>query len=124
MSTPPPPRHRGPIGTAAQDDPGLQPERTTLAWSRTAMACIVVSAVFLRWLEFYGPGMLLLPALTTLAALGIVTTQRHRTRRGVHAIRHGRIDLDPWPMLALLLLTLALGALGLAFVLDAAPVGG
>lgn len=107
----------GQVGTAADLDPGLQPERTTMAWSRTALACILVSAVFLRWLPFYGPALLLLPLLTALAALTIAGTQRRRTRRGVHAIRHDGLEVDPWPMGWLLVLSLALGGLGITFVL-------
>lgn len=103
-------------GTAAHVDAGLQPERTTLSWSRTCMACVVVSAVFLRWLPFYGPAMLLLPTLTLLAAFGITVSQRHRTRRGVQGIRAERLQADPTPTLMLSLLTLLLGVSGLVFV--------
>lgn len=105
-----------PVGTAAHLDPGLQPERTTLAWSRTALACVIVSAVFLRWLPFYGLPLLWLPMLTALAALGIASTQHRRTRRGVRAIRDESTRIDPWPMLALLALTQALGVAGVVFV--------
>ncbi|MGI8949418.1 MAG: DUF202 domain-containing protein [Ornithinimicrobium sp.] len=103
-------------GTAAHLDSGLQPERTTLSWSRTCMACVVVSAVFLRWLPFYGLAMLALPMLTMAAALGISVSQRHRTLRGVQGIHAERLAVDPTPMLMLALLTLVLGACGLAFV--------
>lgn len=103
-------------GTAAQVDAGLQPERTTLSWTRTCLACVVVSAVFLRWLPFYGQAMLLLPALTLLAALCISVTQRHRTRRGVEGIRAEVLPADPRPPLMLALLTLVLGVSGLVFV--------
>ena len=103
-------------GTAAHVDTGLQPERTTLSWSRTCMACVVVSAVFLRWLPFYGLALLLLPALTLLAAFGISVSQRHRTRRGVEGIRTESLHADPRPPLMLALLTLVLGACGLVFV--------
>jgi uncharacterized membrane protein YidH (DUF202 family) len=105
-----------PVGTAAELDRGLQPERTTLAWSRTALACVVVSAVFLRWLEFYGLWLLLMPLLTLVAALAIAGTQHRRTRVGVHAIRHAEFDVDPLPMVLLLALAMVLGAAGLVFV--------
>jgi uncharacterized membrane protein YidH (DUF202 family) len=109
------PRPR-PVGTAAEVDSGLQPERTTMAWSRTALACVVVSAVFLRWLEFYGPALLLLPLLTLLAALAIAGTQHHRTRLGVHAIKHAELEVDPLPMVLLLFLAMVLGVAGVVFV--------
>jgi uncharacterized membrane protein YidH (DUF202 family) len=104
------------VGTAAEVDTGLQPERTTMAWSRTALACVVVSAVFLRWLEFYGVGLLLLPLITLMAALAIAGTQHHRTRTGVHAIRHAELQVDPIPMVLLLGLAMVLGVAGLVFV--------
>lgn len=110
----PPPTH-----TAAALDPGLQPERTSLAWSRTWLAMVTVSAVFLRWLPHYGPGMLLLPLLTLLAAVGVALTQRHRTHRDVLGIQQDRGVADPLPPLLLLLLVLALGAAGVWFVLAA-----
>lgn len=80
------------------------------------MACVVVSAVFLRWLPFYGPAMLLLPALTLVAAFGISVSQRRRTERGVQGIQAERLHADPTPTLMLALLTLLLGASGLVFV--------
>ncbi|QYH20323.1 DUF202 domain-containing protein [Corynebacterium aquatimens] len=30
-------------------DPGLQPERTSMSWSRTAISMLVVSSILLRW---------------------------------------------------------------------------
>lgn len=98
-------------------DAGLQPERTTMSWSRTWLACVLVSAVFLRWLPFYGTAMLVLPALTILAALGISLSQRHRTRRGVQAIHDEQMPVDPTPVLMLALLTLLLGVSGLVLVM-------
>lgn len=108
-----------PTHTAATVDPGLQPERTSLAWSRTLLAMVSVSAVFLRWTPHYGPGMLLLPALAILAALGVALTQRHRTHRDVLGIAHDRGVADPLPPLLLVLLVLALGGVGTWFVLAA-----
>ncbi|MGB3828487.1 MAG: DUF202 domain-containing protein [Ornithinimicrobium sp.] len=102
--------------TAAQVDPGLQPERTVMAWSRTALACCIVSAITVRWLPFYGPGLLILPALTLLAAVAITTTQQHRIRTAVTAIKSEGLATNPLPMLCLVGLCWALGAAGLALV--------
>lgn len=110
----PPPTH-----TAVELDPGLQPERTSLAWSRTWLAMVTVSAVFLRWMPHYGPAMLLVPALTLLAAVSIALTQRYRAHRDVLGIRHELGVADPWPPLLLLLLVLLIGGAGSWFVLHA-----
>jgi len=49
-------------------DPGLQPERTALAWRRTVLALIVAALVALRLL----PGVLGLLPWLPIAAVGLV----------------------------------------------------
>lgn len=102
--------------TAAHLDPGLQPERTAMAWSRTALACCIVSAFTIRWLSFYGPGLLVLPALTLLAAVAITFTQQRRIRAAVRAISRDGLPINPLPMLCLVGLCWALGASSLLLV--------
>lgn len=66
-------------GSAAiHGDPGLQPERTTLAWGRTMFALVTASAISLRWLPQHGLPILLLFAVATAAAAAIYFTQRRR----------------------------------------------
>lgn len=110
---------RTPPVTAARTDPGLQPERTTLSWSRTGLALVTVSAVFLRWLPHYGPAMLLLPLLTLVCAIVITMTHNRRTRRAVAGIRaEPHVDVvQPVVFLALVAVLIALGAAGMVFVL-------
>lgn len=116
-------RFRRPPVTAAGLDRGLQPERTTLSWSRTGLALVTVSAVFLRWLPHYGPAMLLLPLITLVCAIVITMTHNRRTHRAVAGIRdepHRRVDVvQPGAFLALVSVLVALGAAGIAFVLVA-----
>lgn len=59
-------------------DTGLQPERTILAWGRTMMALVAVSAIFLRWLPHHGLPILALFAVAVSAAAAINLTQRRR----------------------------------------------
>jgi uncharacterized membrane protein YidH (DUF202 family) len=67
-------------------DPGLQPERTALAWRRTALALVVGSLLGLRVL----PALLGWPGLV-VAAAGVATAlvvlaSAHRRYRLVHRI--------------------------------------
>ncbi len=87
-----------------------------MAWSRTALACCIVSAFTIRWLSFYGPGLLVLPALTLLAAVAISTTQQRRIRAAVTAIRREGLPINPVPMLCLVGLCWALGISSLVLV--------
>lgn len=113
------PRRRYRHETAAGVDPGLQPERTTMAWTRTCLALVTISAVFLRWTPLHGALVLALPLLTGAGAVGVLITQRRRTARGVAAIRGAGLSVGPGQPLALMLLLLAVGAAGVAVVLVA-----
>lgn len=65
------------------DDPGLQVERTTLAWIRTAMSFAVVSLLLIRTgrPETVVVAVLLsLAGLGTSIGLGLVQRARHRGR--------------------------------------------
>lgn len=108
-----------PLSTASKLDAGLQPERTTMSWSRTCLALVVVSAVFLRWLPHYGASLLVLPLVTVAAAMLIAVSQRSRTRRGVQGIEADRLAADPLAVVLLVGLSLSLGIAGVAFVLAA-----
>lgn len=90
-------------------DPGLQPERTVFAWNRTMVSFLVVSAVFLRWLPHYGMGMILLIAVSSSMAMGILVSQRARYRRMALGVKQERVQAD---VVAVLMTTLALCALG------------
>lgn len=98
-------------------DPGLQPERTTLAWGRTMMALATVSAIFLRWLPHHGFPILLLVAVSTTAAGSIYLTQRRRYRASTQSIAHERADADAPAILWAAFAAMSLGILGLFIIL-------
>jgi uncharacterized membrane protein YidH (DUF202 family) len=67
-------------------DPGLQPERTALAWRRTALALVVGSLLGLRVLpQVLGPVGLVVAAAGVVAALAVLAAAHRRYRR-VHRI--------------------------------------
>lgn len=99
-------------------DPGLQPERTVMAWARTLMSFLVVSGVFLRWAPHYGTGVLVLVGIAVCAAGGIYLSQRRRYSRMAHGVKNERIHADVVAVLVMTGAMLALG--GSAIVLVAA----
>jgi len=98
-------------------DPGLQPERTTMAWGRTLMSFVVVSAVFLRWLPHHGPFVLVLFGLAVLTAGAIYLTQRPRYVRSARGIVEEGTHPEVGAVLAASVAVLALGGLGIWVVL-------
>ncbi|GAC1491462.1 MAG: hypothetical protein NVS2B15_10790 [Pseudarthrobacter sp.] len=102
---------------APHGDPGLQPERTTLAWGRTMMALVTVSAIFLRWLPHHGFPILLLFAVSAAAAAAIYFTQRRRYLARAHGVANESIEADTSAILWTAFAGIVLGALGIGVVL-------
>ncbi|WP_091424558.1 DUF202 domain-containing protein [Arthrobacter sp. OV608] len=98
-------------------DPGLQPERTSLAWGRTMMALVTVSAIFLRWLPAHGLPILLLFAVSSSAALAIYVTQRRHYSASSSGIARENVDADITAVLWTAFAGVALGGLGIVVVL-------
>lgn len=70
-------------------DPGLQVERTGLAWVRTSAAVGVVGLLLLRWLPAYGP-LVMMPSMVAFAvAAWLRVTARSNYRWGLAAASHG-----------------------------------
>lgn len=105
---PPPPLH---------EDPGLQPERTSLAWGRTLLTMLTVSALFLRWMPFHGAFVGVLVGLSLGSALGIWATQQRRYQRSASGLKSGRIQADAFSVLWLAVAVFMLGAMGLYTVI-------
>lgn len=99
-------------------DPGLQPERTSLAWTRTVVSMLLIGAVMLRWARVYGGAVLVVAGLLCVLAVLIVSTQRRRYLVGCQSISNEKATPNVGSVVALTLSALLLGAAGLVFVLS------
>lgn len=88
-----------------------------MAWARTLMAFVVVSAVFLRWLPHHGPFVLVLFGLAVLAAGTIYLSQRARYARSCTGISQEESTPELSAVLATSAAVVALGGLGIWVVL-------
>lgn len=97
-------------------DPGLQPERTTLAWNRTLMAFVIVAAFFLRWGNEHGVVVVILFGAALTVAIAIWVTQRHRHGHSVQTMRSPQTRTRVAPAIALGSAVVLLGAAGLVVI--------
>lgn len=98
-------------------DPGLQPERTLLSWTRTLMLMLVVGGFFIRWAPYYGAVVLGLFGAAALVAVGVWAGQRRR-----YALADAGIAAEQYPpavggALSLSLAVMGLGGVALVLVL-------
>ncbi|WIM67630.1 DUF202 domain-containing protein [Corynebacterium breve] len=102
--------------TIPVSDPGLQPERTSLSWQRTALAMLVCSATLLRWSGHY-PGVVF-GAIGLLAVLSLVitVTQRKRYAREAQGLAEEVVPPNVNAVLAMTIAMTTLGAIGLYLV--------
>jgi hypothetical protein len=94
------------------EDPGLQPERTRLAWRRTVPAMGVVAVLLVRMAFLLGPGGAL-PAAAALA--GWVACVAVAYRRGGR-ITAGKPAATDRTLVVLAMITAGYAALGVALV--------
>lgn len=110
-------------------DPGLQPERTELAWRRTCLALGVGSIVAMRLLPAaFGHALWVLAGIAGLiATICIWVTARSRFEHGVQAITaggaHARLA-DGHLLLALACFAIVIGLSSLTVVLSASSTDG
>lgn len=106
-----------PPAPSLHEDPGLQPERTSLAWGRTLLTMITASALFLRWMPYHGAFVGALVAVSLITSLGIWTTQQRRYTRSASGLKSSRIHADAVSVIWLGASVSVLGALGLYTVI-------
>jgi uncharacterized membrane protein YidH (DUF202 family) len=73
--------HHGPSEDRRHRDPGLQPERTRLAWRRTTLSCTVVAVLAVRQAIHHGgtSAGVVAAALTALVWLAFLGVAHRRT---------------------------------------------
>ncbi|MBG6190035.1 uncharacterized membrane protein YidH (DUF202 family) [Arthrobacter sp. CAN_A212] len=98
-------------------DPGLQPERTSLAWGRTLLALVICAVLFVRWVPQHGGFVLALITMSLAAALGIYVSQQLRYRRSLNGISSGVLKADVAAVLWTAGVVIAVGAAGIYAVL-------
>lgn len=102
-------------------DPGLQPERTALAWRRTGLALVVGSLVAFRVLPaLLGPWALVVAAGGVAVSIGVMVAA-HRRHGEVHrrltSSDHDRVALPGAVLLAVVAaFSAAVGLLAVAVV--------
>ncbi|QHK22272.1 DUF202 domain-containing protein [Pseudarthrobacter psychrotolerans] len=84
-----------------------------MAWGRTLLALLTVSALFLRWLPSHGPVVSALIAAAAVTAGGIFATQRIRYRRSSRGINAENLHADVGGVFALSAGVVLLGAFSL-----------
>jgi uncharacterized membrane protein YidH (DUF202 family) len=77
--------------TLGHDDPGLQPERTLLAWRRTLMTLLVVCTIFLRWIPRFGLIALLPIIFSLMAGILIQIGLNARYRKSARGLKQERV---------------------------------
>ncbi|WP_394281258.1 DUF202 domain-containing protein [Corynebacterium sp.] len=97
-------------------DLGLQPERTSLSWSRTSLAMLVCSATLLRWAWHYAAVVYVAIGLLAVLSLVIVITQRRRYFVEAQGIQRESTEPNVRPVFAMTAGMVFLGAIGLYLI--------
>ncbi|MFI1580462.1 DUF202 domain-containing protein [Embleya sp. NPDC020630] len=100
-------RHRAAL-PGAPLDPGLQPERTRMAWSRTALAFVANGALLVRAGHVPGSWWFMVPGFVVMAAgFGVYVVGLLRHRQVDHAVRGGSAAVGDRAIRATLLTAVA-----------------
>lgn len=101
------------MSLAIERDPGLQPERTALSWTRTSLVVAVNALLALRSGLVHGEPWLVATGAVLFAAAGAVGIVGSVRRRELDA---GRFAPAPWLIAAVAIATIASAAAGIASV--------
>lgn len=102
-------------------DPGLQPERTVLSWTRTVVSLMTVSAILLRWSPYFPIMIYGIIAVMSCLAITIYFTQRHRYARVGLGIAQERIEPSVGNVFLLTTAMILFGVAGLALLIVELP---
>lgn len=97
-------------------DPGLQPERTSLSWSRTALRLILTATAMLGWVSSYGHPVILVTGLLGFAGLWIYATQRTRYDRDADGVANGGLRPETGAVVGIAVYSVILGIVALGVI--------
>ncbi|GAB3692075.1 DUF202 domain-containing protein [Corynebacterium nasicanis] len=99
------------------------PERSHLAWTRTALELALVSMLLLRWARAYGWWVFLLIGMLVAMCAAIALTQRWRYRETRRSVHRNTTAPKTYSVLAVTTTLVLLGLGGVALVLVPLPGG-
>lgn len=103
----------------AREDPGLQPERTDLAWRRTMLNLLAASLLLIRWVDSLGVLVLAMLSLTCLAAGYVMVHTSRRLRVIAPTFPDAPVRVAAQEVIIMTGLQVVLAILGIGVVLAA-----
>jgi len=107
----------GPQCWDSHADPGLQPERTELAWGRTSLSILAAGAVFVRWMTMHGLLVGIPVVVSVLLATMVGITRKHRFHQAVRGVHIERLQPNIGTVAATAATAVVLSLLGIFIVL-------
>lgn len=104
------------------DDPGLQPERTSLAWTRTVLSLTVASLTMLRWAWAYPSMIYVQVVVMILLAFAVLSTQGRRYAGQDLGLARGVVHPNPMGVLLVSGALLIFGVSELVLILTSGPL--